>query len=338
MKVINRQRVRWNTDRVLHPEDLNVLYQYARDVVRDVGQRRFTKGLALMQFVTDVGTPYTNATPTETLTFRFTCPVTCVVERAFLNANMTSSADVQFTFTTSAGATPTGCINPLLSTGAAVASAATETLDINVDKFVLTAGQEYKLVCSSTAAFSLERCDVVLHIATDRWTTAGTAAIPDFVPTSFTQANFRDAALVAANNTALTTEAAKFAANVIAPAPLSYVRHAFDSTTDADLLRFPLPTYTRANCVVRRIYLYVSMATTGGTTVTVAMQNAAGAAVRTVTANVAGLTQVSADSGALTDLLLGSPATTTDDYRIVFANASAAVSCLKAQALIWLSR
>ena len=336
--------MRWLDGHTVHPEGLNLIMQYSRDCVADAAEKRLTKGMLCFQFVTDVGTAYTQADPLETRTVRFTCPVTCIVERALLNANLTSSAEVTWSITTAAGGvTPTGATAPLLSTAAAVASAATDFTDFNVDRFVLTAGTEYKIIVSSSGTFTLERCDLTLHIATDRWTPAGVAAIPEFTPVLVTDLDVRDAAALNTNTAALTTQANLFAANKNAPAPIGFVRHAFLSGTSVNLLRWSLPRVDggRAQGVVRRIYLYVSMATTGGTTVTATLQNTAGAALTTVTANVAGFTQVSADSGVIAQSLVGptgAPANTADDYRIVLANAAAAVSCLKAQVIVWISR
>lgn len=343
MKVLT-QPLTYVTGDVLAPEDLDRAWLYSRDAVADVAQRRWTKGFLTFPFVQDVATPYTNATTAELLSYRFTCPVTCQVERAFLSGNLTCTGDVQVNITkVSGGTTPTGATAPYLSTGGTIASASTDTADVNVDRVQLEAGAEYKITVSGTT-FSFDRFDVTLQVAVDRWNVSGALAIPNFNPTLLTDLNMADATLVAANNTALATEAVKFASALTAPTPMLFVAHGFTSATDTDLLRFTVPRFSnvRGQAIVKRIYVYAVMSGTGGGTVTATLKSAGGSTLASASANVAGVTFASADSGALSVALTAAPtgtsADTSVDCRLEFANSSAGTSCLRAHAIVWIAR
>lgn len=350
----------WATGQPLPPEELNLLYEYARDAVDDVGRKRWAKAPLLFPFRSGLGTPYTEASG-ELLTYRFTCPFTCVVERCYLDGNFTCAAELKVSITKASDAsTPTGASAPLLSTLGAttgndtggyaesatgiIATATDDTRDVNQDRFVLAAGVEYKLTVSSSAAFSLQRFDVILHLAVDRWTLGATTTMPRFAPTLFTDASARDATVVAANNTALATEAARFANARTACFPMLFVKHGFLSGTDADLLKRTIPLFdpARASCRILRSYVYAVMASAGGTgAVTATIQNAAGAAQVTASATITGVAYASGDSGAVNKSLEGAAGDTVDttkDWRLDFANADAAVSCSRAHALVWVAR
>jgi hypothetical protein len=330
---------------ILPPEDLNALYLYARDAVADVASKRWAKAVLPIQCTQVVGTNITEASA-ALLTHRFKCPVTCIVERAFLSANMTSSGEVTVVIIATGGSTPTGATVPLLSTAAAVTVMATDTNAINTDRFVLTAGTEYSLTITPAAGvtFILERFDITLHVAVDRWTLAGTTSVPDFDPTLVTDASARNATVVAANNTALTTEANKFAAALGACMPMVFHVHGFLDVTDADLRTITIPRISSARglCIVKRIYVFADMAGAGGAadTITADLQNASSVSQATAVADVNGVSYAAGDSGALSVALHGSvsAATTTDDFKLILTNNDAANVCNRATVLIWVAR
>jgi hypothetical protein len=348
MKVMTSQPVDFETGQVLTEEDMNDVVNYARDAIVDVAERRFTKSALLLQFVEDVGTPYTQAMNVEELTYRFRCPNTCIIERGFLSANMTSNAAVTVVIETTAGATPTNCTNPYLTTGAAVASASTDTTDFNPERFVLAANTEYLIKVVSSGSFTLNRFDVILHVTTDRWTPSGTSQLP--VPDPGLVLSYNTPILAAqatAPQSDLVAAAARFASFKAAPAPALFVKHGLLSTTDADIRTFNIPRFqsTRAQCQCVRVYVWAYMAGVGGTTVTATLYNApngGGSAVATASANVAGVTQAGGDSGALTQSMVSAAAgvitTAASDYSLVLANASAATNAIKVYALVWFGR
>jgi hypothetical protein len=338
------QPVDFATGELLDPDDLNAIALYVQDALADVAGKRYARGILPLPFVEDVGTPYTNAMNTEELTYRFLCPVTCVVERGFLSANMVSSAVVNIVITDTGGNTPTGCPSPWLTTGAAVTSAATDTTDICVDKFVLTAGTEYLVKISTAGTFTIDRGDVILHTITDRWNTAGSVSVASFTPTLFDDSDAPNGTTVAGMATTLTTAVNRLASEKNAPTPyLAAVVHQFTSATDADIRTFLIPQFDsdRAQCVIRRAYLWAYMDGTGGTTVTATVSNAVPATALTLSASVAGVQQASADSGVIAldiaSSATASPATTTDDWKIILA-AAAGATCVKAYVLLWLGR
>ncbi len=315
---------------ILPPDDVNALYLYARDAVIDVASKRWAKSIFPIQCVQVVGTTIDEASG-ALLVHRFKCDKTCIVERVFLNANMTSSAEVTVAIIATGGSTPTGATVPLLSTGAAVVSAATATTDVNTDKFVLTAGTEYSITIATAggATFDLHRCDITLHLAVDRWTLAGTTSVPDFDPTLLTDASMCDAAVIVANNSALTTEAAKFAAALGAPMPMVFHVHNFVIAT------------ARGLCIVKRIYVFADMNAAGGAadTVTASLLNAAAVSQATAVADVNGVAYAAGDSGALAIVLNGADAATTaSDFSLVLANNDAANTCNRATVIIWVAR
>lgn len=344
MKVITTPPVVWETGEIFTPEDQNRVYLYAKDAISDVAEKRFTRSPLVLPFVTDVGSAYTEALTAENRSYLFICPTTCIIERAFLHANMTSNAEVQVNITKlSGGATPDGATTPWLSSGGAIASAAEDTEDNNQDRILLEANTPYVIAVTSSGTFTLERFDVVLHLLTDRWLPSGTLAIPLFSPVLVTDESPRNASFVTSNNSALATEAAKFAANKLAPAPFVCIKHGVLSTTDADLLRFTLPRFSdaRAQAVVRRLYVAAAMTDTTGGTVSATLKDAGGATLASVSQNMAGITRTSKDSGAISHALAGSgksPATTGDDYRIELANTSATNNALWLLAFAWISR
>jgi hypothetical protein len=344
MKVLTQAPVDYAAGDVLPPEDLNELYLYCRDALDDVASKRFAKFPLILQCVEDGATPYTQAMNVEELTFRFQCPFPVVAERGYLHANMTCAADVQVNITKSAGGTtPTGCTTPFLSTGGAVASAAVDTTDVNTDKFVLDANTEYKITISSSGVFSLSRFDVILHLATDRWSSAGSPSLPNFDPTLFRDVDAIDATAVAANNTSLTTETAKLAANKSAPVAMIVQKHGFVSGTSINLRRFRIPQMSsgRAAFKLKRAYVWAFMAAIGGGTVTATVKSSGGATVATASANVAAVTQASGDSGAVAVTLDGTAGAVTNpavDFTVELANSAAAINCIKAYALLWFAR
>lgn len=345
MKILPAQPIQFTTGDILDPGDLVSLYEYSTDAVADVASKRWQDSFLVLPCVEDCSTSYTNSSSAEELTYRFTCPQTCIVRGCYFNASMTSAAEVQVNLVASvAGTPPAGATVPLMTTGGAVSSATVDTADTNLDRILLTAGAEYKFIISSTGVFNLQRCDIVLHIQTDRWNNSGTPTIPNFVPSLYSDASFADGYTVVANNAALTTEIARFGSNLAAPVPFLIVKHNFLSGTSANTRTFQIPRFnnTRAQSRIVRIYQWAVMDGTASSTVTGLLRDSSAATLVTMTCNVSGVTFASADSGlinfSLTSSTAGISATTSLDYSYIFSNSSASVNCRKAYALVWISR
>lgn len=345
MKIITTPET-FHTGDHLPPEDLNRVYLYARDAVADAASKRWAKSVFPMQWVQSVGSSVDESVYGTVLKYIFWCPTTCVVERARLSANMTSAAEVTVSITAvSGGATPTGAPTPLLSTGGAVASASADVDDFSGARFVLTAGEKYYLTIASSSTFDLYRFDVALDVAVDRWTLAGTTSKPNFEPQLFNDADTLDANDVSTNNASLSTEAGKFANALGAVMPIVINCRSFTSGTDADLRTFkiPRPTSARGKMIIKRIYLDALASTDAGvgTAVTATLRDAGASTLATLTADLNGVDRDQDDSGAISITVDGasvSPATTTDDYDIVFANNDGAVTCLRATVILWVAR
>lgn len=318
MKVVSNPHT-FATSDVLTPEDLNEVYLYARDAVADVASKRWVKFPLVYQCVTDVGTPYTQASG-ALLVLKFWCPWRCVVERAQIFANMTQSGGaVEVAITKNSDtSTPTGASAPWLTTGAtAIADASVETTAFSGDRFVLAANTEYDITISGST-FSLERFDLALSLATDRWNSAGTESTPDFDPTLFTDASARDATVVSANNSALATAALAPSSALGAPAGSVFMIHGVSSTSDTDLLRvtFPVVETARATMEAKAVYLDCVMAGTGGNTVDAIWYDEGAAGFADATAVTAGVSRASGSATA-TETMNGAAAETgANDFYI----------------------
>jgi hypothetical protein len=361
MKVITNNPIVFEAGDTLAPEDLNKCFLYAKDALEDVSQRRWAKGMIVYPFVEDVGTAYTQAMNVEERTYRFTSPVNCVIERGYFHGDFTATpvagdtVGLRVDLTTAGGAVPAGATAPYLQTGAtAVASATTDTSDANLEHVALTAGTEYKFIVSIAAGgvFTLNRFDLILHVAVDRWSTGGTLVVPFFDPTLFVDGFAGGNAVnVNANITSLNTQAALLANAKTAPMPiLIALRHGtaatpFVSGLSINLRKFTIPRVASARCrmVLKRCYLYAY--TAGAVTISATLKDNTGAAVAsfgvagTLSCVVPAGGQASVDSGALNIALDGGvSATTASDYTIELANSSAGTNCIKAYAVAWVAR
>lgn len=339
MKVLTEQPVRFATGGTLAPEDLNRVMLYAQDAVADVAQRRWARSTLTLPFVRTVGDPLTQAITTDELSWRFICPVECVLERAFLSGNLTCTGQLQFALTNAAGATPNGATIPYLSTDGSVGAATVDTEDVNVDRVVLTAGVEYKITVSGTT-FSLARADVTLHVAVDRWASGGTLDVPSFAPTLHAAAGSPNATTVNANTAALTTQTNKFnARRGMTPFLLT--------TTDLGVgasMVFDVPLWEsgRARATVARIYVGAAFSVLATGSVTAVLKSAAGVTRATATGSLGAgaflTTPSNGDSGALSLSMVGIAGVTTtpaSDNTITLTNSSTQIA-KRLYALVWL--
>lgn len=332
MKVLTEQTVRFATGGTLAPEDLNRVMLYAQDAVADVAQRRWARSTMTLPFARTVGDPLTQAITTDEVSWRFICPVECVLERAYLSGNLTCTGQLQFALTTAASATPTGATTPYLSTDGSITDATVDTEDFNVDRVVLSAGVEYKLTVSGTT-FSLARADVTLHLAVDRWATGGTLDVPAFSPTLHLASGSPNATTVNANTAALTTQVNKFSARRgMTPFLLT--------TTDLGIgssMVFDVPVWEsgRARATVARMYVGAAFSAFATGTVTATLKSAAGITRATATNSIGGgsgafvAVPSLGDSGALSLSLTGSSGVTTtpaSDNTITLTNNSTQVA------------
>jgi hypothetical protein len=338
MKVVNPPLLFVEGDD-LDPQDLNAVFAYADDAYMDATSRRYQRASAVLVFASNVASPYTEASSAALRTFKFRPPVDLVVERAFLRGTITSSAAVTIELEDSVAGHPVGASTPYLTTGAAVTAGAVS--DNNQGRVFLEAGETYSVRVEGAGTFSCTRLEVELHFLVDRWGAVGpTVPIIDV----FNDASAPDAIVVTDNVDELDDRTDSLAANVAAAVPVFYVLHGFTSATDADLLTFALPRFDedRAQCKIVAASLCVLMSGTGGGTVTATIKNTSGVAQQTLSCNVAGVTeQEDHDVGlsiSLTTSTAGASALPAQDFSLEFANSSAGTTCLKATAILWVSR
>lgn len=334
MKVISSiSPVQFADGQAVAPEDVNRVFDYCADVVDDVSQKRFAICAVEFPFIDSVAAGVTNASTLQLRTWRFVCPVNCSVLRGFVVGNLTAASAVSIALTSVATSLPpTGGTVPYLSIPAG-AVPAVEVDDINVQRCSLTAGTVYELVVSGTS-FTTERCDVVLHIAVDRWHLTGSVDEPRFLPFRFVD-TVADGDAVAANVSALDLEAAKFDARGMACVQV-WARNFNNATAVADRT-FLLPSYlaSRANARIVAVYLSSAVAATG-TTVTATVRNAAAATVATASNNHAALTIMTSANpvGASITINAGDPSLPAQDFSVEFSSNNATI-CNRAALLVW---
>ena len=333
MKVIdNVGAVRFTAGDTVAPEDINRVFNYAADAIDDVSEKRYAICAITFPFVDDMATPITNASTTNLKYHRFVCPVDCMVLRAFVDGNMTTTVALNPLFVLAGtGTSPQGGTNPLLSIpiGAVVAN---DVNDINVQRMQLVAGQAYDILLNGTG-FNAERLDVTLHVAVDRWMLAGAVNEPAFTPTRVID-EVTNAVVVAANIAAANTEAAKFSARGMACCLL--LARNFHSATPATNLTFALPTYLAARANARIVRAYLSASATAAGTVTATVRNAAAAVVATLV-NAGGTSLTTVDSGALNiPINAGNPSLSAQDFNVDFTATQVSPQvCQRAALLVW---
>lgn len=332
MKVLTEQVRRFSTGEDLSPDDVNNVFNYARDAIDDVGEKRWCISPLTFQFAPTVSTPVTNATQTELKIQKFVCPVTCQVLRGFAYSIGTGWTIDFFLAGTSTPAT--GATSPYLAPGVSVPNSCLEAS--NNGRVQLVAGQVYDIVVSGTS-FSEARLDVVLHVAIDRWTLAGTTNAPSFVPTLALTDGVTPTA-VNANITALNTEAAKFSPAVGMTPILVWV----DSIVSGTSVDRRSPRIGRGSEAARvvgtivRAYLCVVRSAAVAGTVQAVIANQAGTTVATLTASAAALSEViDSGAGAPFPLVFTNPgAYAANSFSVTFSNSDAAVTA-RCAALIW---
>lgn len=329
MKVLTEQVRRFATGEDLSPDDVNDVFNYARDAIDDVSEKRWVISPLTFQFAPTVSTPVTNATAADLRVHKFVCPVTCQVLRAFATSIGTGW---QIDFYLAGTTTPaTGATTPYLVPGIVAPDGGIESN--NNGRVQLVAGQVYDLVVSGTA-FSELRLDVTLHVAVDRWNLAGTVAAPSFVPTLLPTDGVTPT-LVNANAAALTTEAAKFAP-AVGMTPLLVWVDSIVAGTSVDR-RSPRIGRGQSNTqivgTIVRAYLAVVRSAAVAGTVQAVLGNQAGTPFATLTASAAALSEV-IDSGALSQTFVTPGAFAANSFIVTFSNTDAAVTA-RCVALIW---
>lgn len=333
MKVLglSQQVVKFRTGEPLAPEELNRLFLYAQDAVADVAERRWALSSLTFPFVLSMTTGLTNASASRLRTIRFSCPLTCIVQRAHLNGNVTAAADLQVHLYVAGTTTlPAGATSPYLSTGI-VAGPTDDVTDINVDKVLLNAGTDYDLVISGTS-FTTERLDITLDIAVDRWVATGSLDVPSFIPRLFVD-EAPDALEVADNTSRLGVEAAKFAAGRPLVGHVIWCQD-FVSGTDSDLRLFRVPQVAaaRAQGDIVGYSLWVTMAAAGGAGDTVEVD----LPFATIGGSVNGVTEAFFDGATTTTPVDGGDAEdSADDQTLIFRNSDAANACTRAVLVLW---
>jgi hypothetical protein len=363
LKVLVSQPTTYVAGDVLSPGDINATTRELSACFTEAGGKRLQRSTVVLQFVESVGVGYTQASNVEERTFRFRCPMTCVVERAEMSANLVSSAEVRVDITSAAGATPQGATSPWLSTMGAVAlstdgtrtvpltsfiflggvlSATVDVTDYNPERVLLIAGTEYKVIVSGAGTFTIDRFDVTLTLVTDRFNTSGTVISTSMPVLGLTDASARDASVLANAQTAWNSVASVMGFNVVAPAPVVFTRYNFTSGTAA-AVQFFLPRFVtaRAQCRVIAMDVFAYADAAASFTLSASLRNTTPSTLATSLVTVTAGTQGTSPAATLNvPLVIASAGVTgvgASDYNILLTTNNAA-NIRKTVVCLWLSR
>ena len=249
------------TGDVLDPRDLNGVWNYKREALKDAAARRYVESVFPLSFVKDCATGYTNADTVDTRTFSFTAPADLYVTRAFLSGVFSAiGAEIKITITkNSTGTTPDGCTDPWLNV-AADATTNEEVRDYNAARFKLESGERYDVLLDSSAAFTVTRLDVHFHVLSDRFEFSS-ANEPSFQPIMVSEDLTANIVSQSTNNSNFATEVAKLVEDNYAAVCFPLHDTAVSSATSSTR-KFPLPRIDsgRSTAKVMQMSLQIELA------------------------------------------------------------------------------
>jgi hypothetical protein len=312
------------TGDVLDPRDLNGVWNYKREALKDAAARRYVESVFPLSFVKDCATGYTNADTVDTRTFSFTAPADLYVTRAFLNGAFSAiGAEIKITITkNSTGTTPDGCTDPWLNV-AADAPTNEEVRDYNAARFKLESGERYDVLLDSSAAFTVTRLDVHFHVLSDRFEFSS-ANEPSFQPIMVSEDLTTNIVSQSTNNSNFATEVAKLAQDNYAPVVFCVNNMYVQNNTTTGHQAFPLPRIgdSRAPATVVGMSLYVgSNISITGRDFTARIENNSGTPVDSVTVAMSGVTTGYASKTTSVDIdsaSTGDVTTPAQDYAVRF--------------------
>lgn len=342
MKITPAPYYRFRDGELLDSVRANDNLQSVLDVEADVSARRIVRSMLLLRFQTDCAAGYTQALSAENRTFRFSCPRTMVLERAFWTYEGTGT-DIRVDLVeVDSGLPPAGVTNPLVS----VASGAPVASDIDVTQVVLLAGVHYKFTITAAGAFSGTKADLILHLAHDRFqglSGRDERLIP--APRYLTeQSDLSVATWLAHVDSGAQPANSNFSDGFKAGfAPVFAHMPGLTSGTSASLCRWDIPrvdtALRRQRIVAVTAYCILASAGAAGQTVTWSVQDQTGATVASWIVTVDGLTYAHFTAHSLSISLqsatAGIASTPGSDYRIVVST-NGATTIQKTYAYVWM--
>lgn len=339
MKVYDKPYTFINGD-VLDPRDLNGVWNYKREALKDAAARRYVESVVPVTFMRTSQDQIDNTDNADMRTYSFTPPADVYVTRAFLVARFgaTITADVNIKFQTGAGATPAGCTDPWLSVSAGT-DIGDEIRDYNPARFKLEGGTRYEIVLESSAAFTISQLDVSFHVLSDRFGFSSTNE-PSFQPIMVSEDLPTNIVSQNNNNANFATEVAKL--GVSSYAPVTHCLHDVTSTTANEPWRkFPIPRIDddRAAATIESICMWVAFDAAQTTTFTIELTDDSGGVITgsifPVIANTAGYINIAGVNQSLVDSGDGVAADTSED-RFVRFRTSSTVTVNKAFIMVWI--
>jgi len=327
---------------VLDPRDLNGVWNYKREALKDAAARRYIESVFPLSFVKDCATGYTNTDTADTRTFSFTAPADLYVTRAFLNGVFSAiNAEIKVTIVkNSTGTTPAGCTDPWLNV-AADATVNQEVRDLNPARFKLESGERYDILLDSSAAFTVTRLDVHFHVLSDRFGFSSTTE-PSFQPLMVSEDLPTDIASQNANNSNFATEVAKLVEDNYAAVCFPLHDTAVNPATSS-IRKFPLPRIDsgRSTAIVVQMSLQIELASAVTGTYTAQIVGGLGGGILHQSTVVSITSPATTGYGAntfsqvITTGVSGSAANTSQDYFVQVISANSA-TIKKAFITLWI--
>jgi hypothetical protein len=309
------------TGDVLDPRDLNGMWNYKREALKDAAARRYVESVFPLSFVKDCATGYASTDSLDTRTFSFTAPADLYVTRAFLNGVFSAiNAEIKITIVkNSTGTTPVGCTDPWLNVDAS-AAVNEEVRDLNPARFKLESGERYDILLDSSAAFTVTRLDVHFHVLSDRFGFSS-ATEPSFQPYMVSDDFDTNIFVPNANSISFANEVAKLVEDNYSAVTYSVANmYVYDNTT-TDYQRFPIPLIanSRSTATVVGMSLYIGTNVGSSRHFTAQIENSAGVAQDSVTVAMSGGTtgyQSKATNVSIDSASTGAVTSPASDYAV----------------------
>lgn len=328
------------TGDVLDPRDLNGVWNYKREALKDAAARRYIESVFPLSFVRDCATGYASTDTADTRTFSFTAPADLYVTRAFLNGVFSAiNAEIKITIVkNSTGTTPAGCTDPWLNVDAG-AAVNEEIRDLNPARFKLESGERYDILLDSSAAFTVTRLDVHFHVLSDRFGFSSTTE-PSFQPFMVSEDLSTNIVTQNTNSSNFATEVAKLVEENYSPVCFPLHDTAVSSATSSTR-KFPLPRIDTGRSTAKVVQMSLQIELASAVTGSYYARIVDGAGV-TLQFTIVSITSPSTTgygantfSRIITTGVSGSAADTSQDYFVEVTSTNAA-TIQKAFVTLWI--
>lgn len=328
------------TGDVLDPRDINGVWNYKREALKDAAARRYIESVFPLSFVKDCATGYAGTDTADTRTFSFTAPADLYVTRAFLNGVFSViNAEIKITIVkNSTGTTPVGCTDPWLNVDAS-ATVNEEVRDLNPARFKLESGERYDILLDSSAAFTATRLDVHFHVLSDRFGFSSTTE-PSFQPFMVSEDLSTSFGIQNTNSSNFANEVAKLVEDNYAPVCFPLHDTSVSSSSFAGR-KFPLPRIDsgRSTATVVQMSLQIELASAVTGAYVAKIVDGTGTLLQSTVVNVTSPSVTGYGANTFLQIITtgvsGSAADTGQDYFVEITSTNAA-TIKKAFVTLWI--